>query len=61
MSLSLAVNETVTVTYATSVESGDMATSGDDFTAAAGTLTFAANETQKTITRDHAGGHRLRG
>ncbi len=49
VSLSPAVNETVTVTYATSVESGDMATSGDDFTAASGTLTFAANETQKTI------------
>ena len=46
---SQAASETVTVTYATSVESGDTATSDDDFTAASATLTFAANETRKTI------------
>ena len=41
VTLSPAASETVTVTYATSVESGDTATSA--------TLTFAANETRKTI------------
>ena len=50
VTLSPAASETVTVTYATSVESGDTATSDDDFTAASATLTFAANETRKTIT-----------
>ena len=49
VTLSPAASETVTVTYATSVESGDTATSDDDFEAASATLTFAANETRKTI------------
>ena len=49
VTLSPAASETVTVTYATSVESGDTATADDDFTAASATLTFAANETRKTI------------
>ena len=49
VTLSPSASETVTVTYATSVESGDTATADDDFTAAAATLTFAANETRKTI------------
>ena len=49
VTLSPAASETVTVTYATSVESGNTATSDDDFTAASATLTFAANETRKTI------------
>ena len=50
VTLSPAASETVTVTYATSVEPGDTATSDDDFTAASGTLTFAENETRKTVT-----------
>ena len=44
-----ATEKTVTVDYATSVESGDLATSGTDFTAASGTLTFAPGQTQKTF------------
>ena len=46
VSLSRAVNEEVTVAYATSDGS---ATTGNDYTAASGTLTFAANETSKTV------------
>ena len=41
-----ASSDQVTVAYATS---GGTATSGTDFTAASGTLTFAANETSKTV------------
>ena len=39
----------VTVAYATSVPTGNTATEGTDYTRAAGTLTFATNETTKTI------------
>ena len=46
VSLSPASSDQVTVAYATS---GGTATSGTDFTAASGTLTFAANETSKTV------------
>ena len=46
VSLSPASSDQVTVAYATS---GATATSGTDFTAASGTLTFAANETSKTV------------
>ena len=46
VSLSAATSEQVTVAYATS---GGSATSGTDFTAASGTLAFAANETSKTV------------
>ena len=41
--------KTVTVDYATSVEPGDTASSGD-FTAASGTLTFMPGETTKSVT-----------
>ncbi|MFT3954992.1 MAG: Calx-beta domain-containing protein [Piscinibacter sp.] len=44
-----ASNGTVTVNYATA---GDTAAAGSDFTAASGTLTFAAGETLKTVTVD---------
>ncbi|WP_242028642.1 esterase-like activity of phytase family protein, partial [Anabaena sp. FACHB-1250] len=47
VTLSEASNTVVTVEYATS---GGTATSGTDFTAATGTLTFAAGQTSKTIT-----------
>ncbi|MCY3706213.1 MAG: hypothetical protein OXH08_12075 [Gammaproteobacteria bacterium] len=46
VSLSPASSEQVTVAYATS---GGTATSGTDFTAASSTLTFAANQTSKTV------------
>ena len=43
--------KTVTVAVATSVETGDTATSGTDFTAVGSTtLTFTAGQTQKTVT-----------
>ena len=41
--------KTVTVNYATSVESGDTATAGD-FTAKSGSLSFGPGETEKTFT-----------
>ncbi|MCY4574724.1 MAG: cadherin-like beta sandwich domain-containing protein, partial [Gemmatimonadetes bacterium] len=46
VSLSEASSEQVTVAYATS---GGTAVSGTDFTAESGTLTFAANDTSKTV------------
>ena len=46
VTLSRAASETVTVDYATA---DGTAQTGQDYTAAAGTLTFAAGETQKTV------------
>ena len=46
VTLSRAASETVTVDYATA---DGTAQAGQDYTAAAGTLTFAAGETQKTV------------
>ena len=54
VTLSPASSSTTTVRYATSVESGDTASSSD-FTAASGTLTFNANDTSKTFTVATAG------
>ena len=50
VALSAAAAAEVTVAVATSVETGDTAISGTDFTAASETLTFAAGETSKTVT-----------
>ena len=49
VTLSAESGKEITVDYATSVETGDTATSGTDFTAASDTLTFAAGDTTKTI------------
>ena len=46
VTLSPAASQTVTVSYATA---NGTATAGSDYTAASGTLTFAAGETSKTI------------
>ena len=48
--LSPASGKQVTVDWATSVATGDTAVSGTDFTAANGTLTFAAGDEQKRLT-----------
>ncbi len=48
VTLSRASASAVTVSYATSDGTGT-ATAGDDYTATSGTLTFAANETSKTV------------
>ena len=50
VSLSAAATGTVTVSYATAASGSNPATSGTDFTAASGSLSFAAGETSKTIT-----------
>ena len=51
VALSAASGKTVTVAVATSVETGDTATSGTDFTAVASTtLTFDAGQEDKTVT-----------
>ena len=50
VTLSEAAAAEVTVAVATSVETGDTATSGTDFTAKTETLPFAAGETSKTVT-----------
>ena len=50
VTLSAESDEEVTVAVATSVETGDTAISGTDFTAKTETLTFAADETSKTVT-----------
>ena len=49
VNLSEASDSTVTVDYATSVETGNTATSGDDFTATSGTLTVPAGDTTAVI------------
>ena len=50
VTLSAAAAENVTVNWATSVETGDTAISGTDFTAASSTLTFMPGDTEKTVT-----------
>ena len=50
VTLSPAASSTVTVNWAASPESGDTAAAGADFTAASGTLTFAANDATETVT-----------
>ena len=40
----------MTVSWATSKETGDTATPGTDYTAGNGTLSFAAGDTSKTVT-----------
>ena len=51
VTLSAASTQTVTVNWATSVETGDTATAGTDFTAVpATTLTFMPGETAQTVT-----------
>ena len=50
VTLTPASTGTVTVDYATRHNTGGRAQEGDDYTAASGTLTFAAGETSKTIT-----------
>src|SRR5207245_1146231 len=47
VSLSVAINQPVTVNYATG---NGTATAGSDYAAASGTLTFAPGQTSKTIT-----------
>lgn len=49
VTLSSASSSSVTVNYATGTTSTNAATSGTDFVAASGSLTFAAGETTKTI------------
>ena len=49
VTLSPAAAENVTVNWATSVETGDTATEGTDFTAASGTLSITAGQTTATI------------
>ncbi len=49
VTLSPASDAAATVAWATSKESGDTATPGTDYTAASGTLSFAAGETSKTV------------
>ena len=50
VTLSATSTEAVTVDWATSVESGDNATTGTDFTAASSTLTFMPGDERKTFT-----------
>ena len=50
VTLSPAAAENVTVDWATSVETGDNATAGTDFTAASDTLTFMPGDTTATFT-----------
>ena len=50
VTLSATSTEAVTVDWATSVESGDNATTGTDFTAASSTLTFMAGDERKMFT-----------
>ena len=49
VTLSAVSGKTVTVNWATSVETGDSATADTDFTAASGTLTFMPDEMEKTV------------